>query len=136
MGMKKIWSGDYPSLIIINQTTNPAFNDWLNTLVAEVGSLEFWTGNPAPDLDTRIRVQIAAAYDRTSNRQRSLTWLRFTFTVAFRLLWVNHRIPIIAVTNPPFLPLLIWLIHLIFRTPYGLIEWDIYPQIAHTMGIL
>jgi glycosyltransferase involved in cell wall biosynthesis len=134
--MKQTRSGDYPDLIVINQTTNPAFNDWLNALVEEVGSLEFWTGKPMPDLNPRIIVRTAAAYDRSSNRRRLQTWLHFTLTVAFRLLVVKRHIPIIVVTNPPFLPLLIWLIHFFFRTPYALIEWDIYPQIAAVMGVL
>jgi glycosyltransferase involved in cell wall biosynthesis len=129
-------SSKSPSLIVINQTTNPAFNDWLNALVEETGLLELWTGNAPHTLDNRIRIRHAVVYNRTSNRTRLITWLQFTLTVAWRLLWVDHRLPVIVVTNPPFLPLVIGLIHRIFRTPYIIIEWDIYPQIAHTMDIL
>ena len=39
------------------------------------------------------------------------------------------------VSNPPFLPLLAWLLGKAQQRPYALLEWDIYPNILAPMGL-
>jgi glycosyltransferase involved in cell wall biosynthesis len=124
-----------PSLIVINQTVNPAFDGWLVDLAAAIGPIELWTGNaPAGGLPG-VHVRPARAYDRTSSRTRLITWLTFTVTVLLRLLLDRSRVPLFIVTNPPLVLLLAWPICRLQRRRYALLEWDIYPNILAPMGL-
>ncbi len=125
-------------LIIINQTTNPAFDAWVDGLAEKGGELALWCGSPPAPLGPRVTIRRATPYDKRSTLSRLRTWGAFTLMAAWWLLRGydgGRRAPIFVVTNPPFAPLLAWLLAKWQRRPYALLEWDIYPDILAPMGL-
>jgi colanic acid biosynthesis glycosyl transferase WcaI len=121
-------------LIVLNQTSNPAFDAWLQGVAREAGSVELWSGNRSAGLGPQVLVRPGPAYDRTTALSRLRSWLAFTVWAAWGLLW-RRRVAVIVVTNPPFMVLAVWLLSRLRRLPYGLLEWDIYPHILRPMGL-
>lgn len=130
-------AGSEVNLIVINQTTNPAFNEWVCSLAEEVGEVALWSGSPSVDLGRRVTVRQGPAYDKRSTFSRLQTWGAFTLVVGWWLLRQQggKRTPIFVVTNPPFMPLLAWVMSRVQQRPFALLEWDIYPQILSSMGL-
>lgn len=126
-------------LIIINQTTNKAFREWVKALAHELGQVELWSSDIVDDMGGLVTVRQGPSYDRRSALSRLLSWGRFTAIVWWWLVRPSalpQHTPIFVVTNPPFLPLLAWLLHRLQKRPYGLLEWDIYPHVLVPMGLL
>lgn len=68
---------------------------------------------------------------------RALFALSFLWSVTLLLWQQRKQFPAIVVTtNPPFLGLVGWLFATLFRVPYLLIVYDIYPEIAVNLGVL
>lgn len=130
-------AGSDAPLIIINQTTNPAFNAWASRLAQEIGGLALWSGGPPADLGPEVAFWTGPAYDKGSTLARLRTWSAFTFKAGWRLLRQSPRgrAPLFVVTNPPLMPLLAWLLGKVQKRPYALLEWDIYPNILTPMGL-
>ena len=125
-----------PSIIVVNQTVNPAFNEWLETFAQDSGPVELLSGNAPATLAPGVVVHRGPAYDRSSVGSRLWTWGRFTIMAIWRLLRSSRQIPLFVVTNPPFMPLAAWLLHKVQGRRFGLLEWDIYPQILDATGLL
>lgn len=119
----------------MNQTVNPAFSAWVETLAQEHGPVALVSGNAPASLDPAVIVYRGPAYDRSSVRSRLWTWGRFTVMAAWRLLRGDRRVPAFVVTNPPFMPLAAWLIQVLQGRSFGLLEWDIYPEVLEAMGM-
>ncbi|MCC6603858.1 MAG: glycosyltransferase family 4 protein [Anaerolineae bacterium] len=68
---------------------------------------------------------------------RALFALSFLWSVGL-LLWRQrqHFPAVVVTTNPPFLGLVGWLFAKLFKLPYLLIVYDIYPEIAVNLGVL
>jgi glycosyltransferase involved in cell wall biosynthesis len=120
----------------VNQTVNPAFNEWLETFAQDNGPVELLSGNAPAELAPDLIVHRGPAYDRSSVGSRLWTWGRFTVTAIWRLLRSNREIPVFVVTNPPLMPLAVWLLHRVQGRRFGLLEWDIYPQILEATGLV
>jgi glycosyltransferase involved in cell wall biosynthesis len=61
----------------------------------------------------------------------------FILKALFYLLKNGRKYDIYLITtNPPFLGILILVIHKLFKKPYIIISYDIYPQILNSLGIL
>lgn len=121
--------------MVINQTVSPAFSAWLVALADAHGPIELWSGNAPPDLSPNVTVRRAAAYDRSSTRSRLQTWAMFTTATTWRLLRSGRHIPLFVVTNPPLMPMAAWLLHKLQGRRFGLLEWDIYPQVLEAAGL-
>lgn len=123
-----------PSLFVVNQVVNPAFNSWLESFATELAPVVLVSGNAPAGLGRQIIVHRGPAYDRSSVGSRLVTWLRFTAVATWRLLWSDRQSPVFVVTNPPLMPLAVWLLHKVQGRRFGLLEWDIYPQVLEAMG--
>ena len=123
-------------IIVINQSLAPHIERWLRRFAAEHGPVELWCGNAPPDMGVAILLKPAPAYDRSTAFTRLRTWLHFTLVVVWRLLWRPAPTPLFVTTNPPFVPLIVWLAQRLRHQPYGIYEFDIYPQIADVMGLV
>ena len=75
-------------------------------------------------------------YQRESFRRRIESWLLFTM----RAFWVGVRLPrgtlVIAATNPPLLPLVLWALSYLRGLRYVLLVWDVYPDLLVATGLL
>jgi glycosyltransferase involved in cell wall biosynthesis len=125
-----------PRLLVISQVISVAFLRWLEAFAAEHGPVELWTGVDFAAPAEHLRVKRLNAYTKESYRSRLLAWIRFALTVTILLLSRPRRIPVLAITNPPLMPLILVLHRALFGRRYGIIEYDIYPQIMETMGLL
>ena len=68
---------------------------------------------------------------------RALFALSFLWGVIVQLWRERKQFPAVVVTtNPPFLGLVGWLFSTLFRLPYLLIVYDIYPEIAVNLEVL
>lgn len=123
-------------LIVISQVITPAFANWLEVFATENGPVELWTGVDLVKDSANIAVRRLPAYNRTSYRTRLLGWVRFALIVTFALITKPRKVPVLGITNPPFMPLILWLHRLVLGRRYGIVEYDIYPQIMVTMGLL
>ena len=124
-----------PRLIVLNQTVGPAFLDWLASLAAAHGPLELWSGNAPAQARPGVTVRRLASYDNSSAGRRLVTWSRFSLQAAWRLLRAGGQVPLFVVTNPPLMPLAARWLRALQGRRYGLLEWDIYPQILDSMGL-
>ncbi|MGD9404112.1 MAG: glycosyltransferase family 4 protein [Anaerolineae bacterium] len=129
-------SGPRPRIFVVNQTVNSPFCTWLEALAREHGTVALLSGNAPAGLDPGLSVHRGPAYDRSSVRSRLWTWARFTAWATWRLLWSDKRIPVFVVTNPPLMPLAAWLLHAVRGRRFGLLEWDVYPQVLEATGLL
>ena len=129
-------SGARPRIFVVNQTVNSPFCAWLEALAREHGTVALLSGNAPVGLDSQLIVYRGPAYDRSSVRTRLWTWARFTAWASWLLLWSDKRVPVLVVTNPPLMPLAAWLLHAMQCRRFGLLEWDIYPQVLEAMGLV
>ncbi|MFB6151953.1 MAG: glycosyltransferase family 4 protein [Haloarculaceae archaeon] len=83
---------------------------------------------------TRVR---ATRFDKDRLPLRALNWLSFTLLATLRLLWAHRDDDaVMALSNPPLLPLGVWLYSRLTGTPYVYLVYDMYPDIAVELGVL
>ncbi len=122
--------------IVLNQAQSPAFQEMLARLSAELGPCLCYTGMPYPIGEGPLTVESGHPYDRRGVPRRALSWLRFTVAAALRVLRAPGKPFLFAVTNPPVLPIIVWLLHAFIGYPYGLLIWDINPDHLVRLGLL
>jgi glycosyltransferase involved in cell wall biosynthesis len=81
-----------------------------------------------------VRVVKFIRYRRQNLFLRLTTWTIFVIQVFFILL--IKRSPVFLTTNPPFLPLLGWLYHMLTRQSFHILYYDLYPEMLIRMGYL
>lgn len=75
-------------------------------------------------------------FDKNSHLGRAWNGISF-FTAAFlKLLTARLQSPLLIGSDPPFLPLLGWLMNKIRGQPYMILVFDIYPDLAVRLGYL
>lgn len=94
---------------------------------------------PAVEQLGKVRIQRSrtARLWPTQIRGKAINGLLYTFRAALHLLRARGRFNVLLVTTaPPFLPLLGYLAHLVFSTPYVCILYDLYPEVAIALGVI
>ena len=70
-------------------------------------------------------------------RGRAVNGLLFCLRITIRLLRYSRRGDLILyTTEPPYLPLLGWLLHQLTRTPYLVLLYDLYPDVLVELRVL
>ncbi|MFM7550533.1 MAG: glycosyltransferase family 4 protein [Cyanobacteriota bacterium] len=70
-------------------------------------------------------------------RGRAVNGILFCCRISLRLLRYSRRGDLILyTTEPPYLPLLGWLLHRLTRTPYLVLLYDLYPDVLVELGVL
>lgn len=123
-------------LIVISQVISVTFLSWLESFADHHGPVELWTGVDFVEASETIRVRRFVPYNKDSYPSRLLTWIRFSTSVMMRLMFISWRIPVLAITNPPLMPLILVLNSVLLGRRYAIMEYDIYPQIMVAMGLL
>jgi glycosyltransferase involved in cell wall biosynthesis len=122
--------------IVANQSESPAFERLIERLSKTLGPCLVLTGMPHSGGSETMRLLRAPAYDRRGFGRRALSWAKFSIYALARLSCVTGRPFLLAVTNPPSMPLVALLLRVLRGIPYGLLVWDIYPDHIVTMGWL
>lgn len=125
-----------PRLIVISQVVSDGFVRWLRDYSSTCGPVELYTGTACDPAGASIRVRSLPRYDRSSKGSRLSAWLLFTLAASWHLLFAPRGVPVLAITNPPLLPLLLVVFHLMFGRKFAIIEYDIYPQVMVAMGLI
>ncbi len=87
----------------------------------------------------RVRIQRSRTAQLWSGRIRgkAINGVLYALRAALHLFRARNRNNVLLVTTaPPFLPLLGYLLFLLFKTPYICILYDLYPDIAIALGVL
>lgn len=118
-----------PTWAVLNQTESPAHQRLWERLTRELGPCCLLTGSSFPVGEASLFVKVGPAYRKDSVRQRITSWLLFTL----RALWMGARLPrntfIVAVTNPPLLPHVAWVLSHLRGLRYAVLVWDVYPDL-------
>ncbi|HEY3251752.1 MAG TPA: glycosyltransferase family 4 protein [Ignavibacteria bacterium] len=62
--------------------------------------------------------------------------LTFFISSSLTVIFGNPKSHLVLLTNPPYLPLLGWLNHFIYRASYGVILFDIMPEQAELLNVI
>lgn len=143
-------------LSVINQFFPPDFAA-TGQLIEELGvqlgeqgvDIEVFTGQPgyafetsnAPRKETKgsLKVIRSRTTQLFSNRVRgkALNGVIFALRTALHLIANrNRRNLTLLTTAPPFLPIIGYLVSLIFGSPYACLLYDLYPDIAIELGVI
>jgi len=146
----------YPRLTVVSQFFPPDFaatgqllDDLTDRLSREGLQILVLTGMPAyaynrseaPRIEFHpnrcIRRTQASRFWPQRVRGRAVNGILYCLRITFRLLRYSRRGDLILyTTEPPYLPLLGWLLHRITRTPYIVLLYDLYPDVLVELGIL
>ncbi len=145
-----------PKLLILTQFYPPdyaATGQLLSELASHLSRLgmrvNIFTGQPgyAFDKDSapkhEITNRIVVRRSRTSRlwprriRGRAINGLLFCLRAAMYLLRRRNRRRLVLVTSePPYLPVLSYIANCLFGTPYVCLIYDLYPDVAVSLGVL
>lgn len=146
----------FPRLTLVSQFFPPDFaatgqllDDLTDRLAAHGLQVQILTGKPAYAYSRRdaeriefkpnrcIRRTEASRFWPLRIRGRAINGILFCVRITLRLLRYSRRGDLILyTTEPPYLPLLGWLLHRITRTPYLVLLYDLYPDVLVELGVL
>ncbi len=127
-----------PRVIFLNQVAGLLFWELAEDLAEAIGPCFLYTGQNCIRRRTVPNLQVVGApsYERDGYRHRVLCWMRYFFFVLYRV-WRQPRIALLfVVSNPPFLPLVGYLMHRLRGQSYVMLVYDIYPELAVCLGKL
>lgn len=125
-----------PVWMVLNQSQNPTFQKMLEALADALGSCILFTGTPFPNKSRQLTCRKGPSYDRRGLLKRTKSWVVFTVAAFIHVLRTSGKPTILAVTNPPLLPHIAWILHKVFGYPYILLIWDIYPDHMERTGLI
>lgn len=146
----------FPRLTLVSQFFPPDFaatgqllDDLTARLAARGLQVQVLTGMPAYAYSRtnaeRIEFQPGRCIRRTHVsrfwpqriRGRAINGVLFCLRITLHLLRYSRRGDLILyTTEPPYLPLLGWLLHRITRTPYLVLLYDLYPDVLVELNVL
>jgi len=137
MGMNSI-----RRLVLLNQMAGPLFRQLAEGLAGRYpDGAQLVTGHPdtlamAGRLTPKLEVIAAPGYDRRSRFHRVYSWFRYLFTVTGRILFARNGDTVLLVSNPPLLGPWVWLLSFLRPVPYGVLVYDIYPDVLEQIGLI
>jgi glycosyltransferase involved in cell wall biosynthesis len=118
-------------LIASNQMTGPLFRELLDTLCDDglnVTLIAGWVDARA-DYQPKYRMRRCFAVNKRTRLKRLLTWGLFTIQAMLAIIRRRRGSFALLVTNPPFVPWLGPLLKRCFGVRYGLLIYDVYPDV-------
>jgi glycosyltransferase involved in cell wall biosynthesis len=146
----------YPRLTLVSQFFPPDFaatgqllDDLTHRLAAQGVQVQVLTGMPAYAYNSsraaRLEFQPRRCIRRTRVsrfwpqriRGRAINGILYCLRISLRLLRYSRRGDLILyTTEPPYLPLLGWLLHRLTKTPYLVLLYDLYPDVLVELGVI
>ena len=146
----------HPRVTVVSQFFPPDFaatgqllDDLTDRLARDGLQVQVLTGMPAYAYNRseaeRIEFQPNRCIRRTQAsrfwpqrvRGRAVNGILYCLRISLRLLRYSRRGDLILyTTEPPYLPLLGWLLHRLTRTPYMALLYDLYPDVLVELGVL
>ena len=124
-------------LVLINQSTGPLFFELASSIAQffPEGAL-LVTGTPGLDPCPSLQIKSAPEYDRRSHFHRLRSWISYTLSVTWLLLFPGRNDVFLIVSNPPLLVPWIWLLNNFRKFRYAVLVYDLYPDVFVQKGIL
>lgn len=127
--------------IFLNQVAGPLFRELAEDLSSDLPEeSELYTGHQdtlrVGTKEPKLKITASPLYDRCSNFTRFLSWIKYTFCVLWRLLFVPRNTGVFLVSNPPILGPVVWFVCKIRRLPYLVLVYDIHPDTLIKFGPL
>lgn len=129
-------------LVLLNQMAGPLFRQLAEGLAGRYpDGVQLITGHPdtlamAGEVSPNLEVVEAPGYDRRSRFYRVYSWFRYLFSVTGRILLARKGDTVLLVSNPPLLGPWVWLLSFLRPVPYGVLVYDIYPDVLEQMGLI
>lgn len=134
--MKK--NGDEPQIIFLNQVSGRLFQELAEGLADSIdGQCLLYTGSDKSNeikSTSNLKIIKAPEYHRGNYYSRLLDWFKYFWFVFWSVLKQPSSALIFIVSNPPFLPLIGYLMKKLRGQPYVVLIYDIYPDLAIYLG--
>ena len=127
------------NITLINQVTGPLFIDIANAFSERNVSTQLYTGQVEKtyaDISKAVTTKKCYGYDRSTSIKRILSWTVFTVQIFFKLLFSNHKQHLLLVSNPPMGPFVGLILNKLFKQPYSVLIYDIYPDALVNFGVV
>lgn len=124
-------------IIFLNQMAGPMFRELAEDISKKHGPGLLLTGHVdtlAKEHVAELSIAGAPAYDRSSYFSRVRSWLAYLYAAFRTVSRYSARNFLFIVSNPPFLGLVGVLFKIVRRQPYGVLVYDVYPDILIGLG--
>ncbi len=123
-----------PQIIFLNQVTGRLFQELAEGLADSIGGqCILYTGSDKSneiESTSNLKIIKAPEYHRGNYYFRLLDWFKYFWFVFWSVLKQPSSTLIFIVSNPPFLPLIGYLMKKLRGQPYVVLIYDIYPDLA------
>lgn len=129
-------------LVLLNQMAGPLFRQLAEGLApCYVEGAILLTGHPdtlarADQINPALKVIAAPAYNRRSRFHRVFSWVCYMRSATRYILFARKGDVVLLVSNPPLLGFWVCLLSLFRSVPYGVLVYDIYPDVLEQMGLI
>jgi len=127
-----------PQIIFLNQVSGKLFQELAEGLAGSVdGQCLLYTGSDKSNeikSTSNLKIIKAPGYHRGNYYFRLLDWFKYFWFVFWSVLKQTSSTLIFIVSNPPFLPLIGYLMKKLRGQHYVVLIYDIYPDLAIYLG--
>jgi glycosyltransferase involved in cell wall biosynthesis len=126
-----------PRILFLNQVAGPLFRELAEDVAAALGRSVLLTGHSrdfARPLRLPLQVLPGPDYDRRNVLTRAWSWSQYFIAAAWLAWRTNRKTLLFLVSNPPFLPLVGYLLHYLRGQRYAVLVYDIYPNVLENLG--
>lgn len=125
-------------ILLVNQSVDSLFKG-LSKSVGErfrSGKVVLLTGNYEDEVGAPpYKLVRSVKLVRSPAWRRGFTWIGFSLRFLVHSIFRRYDV-LIVTTNPPLVPWVLGLAHWVVRSPYVLIEYDVYPDVLRQMGVI
>lgn len=126
-------------ILFLNQFAGPLFRELCEDVANALGPAALLSalppGVPQP-AGANLVLLPAPAYHRRNVATRIWSWLRYFAKAARVAVQADRTTLLFTVSNPPFLPLLGYLLRKLRQQPYTVLVYDLYPHLLENTGRL
>lgn len=124
-------------MTFVNQYTGHLFIDIVNAFADKDIECNLITGKIDPNftpLNPKVTLYLHKPYNKKSLLKRFFSWISFTVFAFKKLLFLNKNATLFFVTNPAMVCFLGLLFKVVFKQPYVVLIYDLYPDAMVNFG--
>ena len=125
-------------ILLVNQSVDSLFNGLARAICEKLqsGEVVLLTGSFEEDGNAYVyKVVRSCELVRSPAWRRGVSWAAFTIRFLVHAILRRYDL-LIVTTNPPLVPWVLGLMHWLVRSPYVLIEYDVYPDVLARMRVI
>ena len=125
-----------PRIVFLNQSLGQIFRPLAVDLADQIGSSMLYTGSEGSQQIRNLEIRHAPCYHSERISSRLWTWGLYLLWTTPACLFMPGKPLLFVVSNPPFTPLVAWLLKQLRGWRYVSLVWDVYPDILVRFGYL